>query len=82
MPIYGYECEECSHHFEVLQSMSAAGSPPPPCEACGSPNTHRKLGTASAVFGSEASRRMVGGGGSCSSCNSSPSSCSGCGHKH
>ena len=24
MPIYGYECGQCGHHFEVLQSIAEA----------------------------------------------------------
>lgn len=35
MPIYGYECGECGHHFEVLQSVNDA--PLTTCPECGGP---------------------------------------------
>jgi putative FmdB family regulatory protein len=32
MPLYEYHCPTCSHKFEKLQSMSAAGADCPNCE--------------------------------------------------
>jgi putative FmdB family regulatory protein len=39
MPIYGYECSQCGHQFEVLQSVNDA--PLGTCPECG--GTLRKL---------------------------------------
>lgn len=32
MPLYEFECEQCHHRFEKIQSVSA---PDPKCEKCG-----------------------------------------------
>ena len=80
MPIYGFECSECQHHFEVILPMSKSDSAPPPCEACGCERTARKLGTAMAVIGSGGDRKVVGGS-NCGSCSTkSASACSSCKH--
>jgi len=43
MPIYLYECTECSAEAEELQKMDAP--PPAKCEACGKEGTlKRKMG--------------------------------------
>jgi len=38
MPIYEFECEECSTRFEELVAAEAGG---PPCPACGSERSRR-----------------------------------------
>ena len=82
MPIYGFTCQGCNHHFEEIRLVSQVDNTPPVCEHCGSPDTARKLGTAMAVIGSGANRRVIGGN-SCGPCASqSPSACSGCSNKH
>jgi putative FmdB family regulatory protein len=43
MPIYEYECPECSHRFEKLMRISAE---PPPCPECSHAEV-RKLVSAS-----------------------------------
>ena len=35
MPIYGYECESCGHHFEVFRNIS--DPPLADCPECGGP---------------------------------------------
>ena len=52
MPIYEYQCDECSHRLEKLQRMSDA--PLTECPACGE-STLKKLVSAAAF-------RLKGGG--------------------
>lgn len=47
MPIYGYECEQCGHQFEVFQSMSDA--PLRECPECKGA-LHKKLYPVGVVF--------------------------------
>ena len=78
MPIYGYTCQDCHTHFEVIRPVPQVDVAPPECEHCHSQNTVRKLGTAMAVLGAGANRQVVGGS-SCGSCSTkSPNACSGC----
>jgi putative FmdB family regulatory protein len=45
MPIYLYECKECSTEVEEIQKMDA--DPPVECEACGKKGTLEKKMAAS-----------------------------------
>jgi putative FmdB family regulatory protein len=79
MPLYGYTCQDCHQHFEIIRPISQADEVPPACEFCGSMKTTRKLGNVIAVFGSGPQRKVIAGSGACSSCSSSGSStCSTC----
>lgn len=42
MPLYTYQCPECSHTFEALHSLSA---PKPPCPQCGSMSVTKYFGS-------------------------------------
>ena len=80
MPIYGYTCQECSQHFEVLLSISQMEMESPVCEFCGSPHTARKLGNVIAIIGSGPQRKVIAGGSACNSCSSAGSNaCNTCG---
>jgi putative FmdB family regulatory protein len=46
MPIYGYQCQACSHDFEVMQKVSDPA--PQACPACGRAEV-RKLLTAAGI---------------------------------
>ena len=52
MPIYEYQCDECSESLEVLQKISAARLVE--CPACGKPALRKKV--------SAAAFRLKGGG--------------------
>ena len=41
MPIYEYQCTECSERFEEFLALST--NPAPPCPNCGSQQVERKL---------------------------------------
>ena len=42
MPIYEYQCTACGERFERLRPMlSVTEETPPPCPACGRPDTRR-----------------------------------------
>jgi len=77
MPIYGFICQDCHQHFEVLRPVSQVDEAPPVCEFCGSPHTNRKLGSVMVIFSSGADRKVIGSS-SCGSCSQSSSSCSSC----
>ena len=47
MPIYEYQCEACSHTFEVIQKV--ADAPVPKCAVCGGP-VRRLLSAPGLVF--------------------------------
>jgi putative FmdB family regulatory protein len=47
MPTYDYECDACSHSFELFQSMSDPVQKK--CPACGKNNLRRLFGTGGAV---------------------------------
>ncbi len=87
MPIYEYQCEECSHKLEKLQKMS--DDPLKDCPACGKPQL-KKLVSAAAFrlkgdgwyetdFKTGKKRNIIGadGGSSGSASNSDSSSGSG-----
>ncbi len=40
MPIYEFDCEDCGSRFEELVAEDAPG---PPCPACGSARTRRRI---------------------------------------
>jgi len=42
MPIYEYQCEECEHIFERIQSISKSKKGGP-CPKCSSKKTNRQL---------------------------------------
>jgi len=42
MPIYEYECKNCSHRFELLRSITASDSDLK-CPKCGSHNIDKQL---------------------------------------
>jgi len=48
MPTYEYECKNCSHNFEVFQSMS--DPPLKECPACGSEVRRLIFGGAGVIF--------------------------------
>jgi putative FmdB family regulatory protein len=47
MPLYEYECEQCSHRFEVIQRFSDA--PIETCNSCGGP-VHKLLSASAIQF--------------------------------
>jgi putative FmdB family regulatory protein len=59
MPLYEYRCKECGEEFEELMRSQDAQNPP--CPACGSPATEKKM----SLFGG--SVHGTGSGGGCSS---------------
>ena len=44
MPIYEYQCQECSHELEKLQKMSDA--PLKDCPSCNQPTLSKKISAA------------------------------------
>lgn len=53
MPTYDYECTECGHVFEMMQSITASPKrkPDQPCSGCGKKAPIRRLlGTGGAVL--------------------------------
>lgn len=48
MPTYDYECEACSHKFELYQSISA--EPEKTCPECKKKKLRRLIGTGGAVM--------------------------------
>ena len=48
MPTYDYQCERCSHEFELFQSISEA--PKRKCPECGKHQLRRMFGTGAAVM--------------------------------
>ncbi|MEI6437530.1 MAG: zinc ribbon domain-containing protein [Candidatus Omnitrophota bacterium] len=48
MPTYDYECRECAHTFDVLQSMSAPKLTT--CPECGKESLARLMGSGSGVI--------------------------------
>lgn len=75
MPLYEYHCPTCSHRFEKLQPMSAAGADCPNCEQ----PAKRAVSVFARVGGASEEPSSLGagplpplGGGGCGPC--------GCGH--
>ncbi len=48
MPTYDYECDACSHAYEVYQSITA--KPLKKCPACGKPKLRRLIGAGGGVI--------------------------------
>ncbi len=48
MPTYDYECDACSHSFELFQSISEPVKKK--CPECGKPKLRRLFGTGAAVM--------------------------------
>ena len=48
MPTYEYECSECGHEFEVLQSMTDKKLKK--CPECGKSKLNRLIGTGSGII--------------------------------
>lgn len=44
MPIYEYQCEQCAHQLEAMQSISAP--PLTDCPACGTANLKKRISAA------------------------------------
>lgn len=44
MPIYGYQCQSCSHQFELMQKMSDPA--PSACPVCGKADVRKQLSAA------------------------------------
>jgi len=44
MPIYAFQCQACSHEFELMQKMSDPA--PSVCPACGKPEVRKQLSAA------------------------------------
>lgn len=47
MPTYDYECDACSHRFELYQSISA--EPEKKCPSCKKKKLRRLIGTGAAI---------------------------------
>ena len=47
MPTYDYQCDQCSHEFELFQSITAPVETK--CPACGKRSLRRLFGTGAAV---------------------------------
>jgi len=77
MPLYEYECLDCSTRFERLRS--AADCDKAECVACGGGHTRRLLSRFAALSkGNGGESHMVGGGGGCAGC--AGGHCASCGH--
>ncbi|OQA00476.1 MAG: Zinc ribbon domain protein [Planctomycetes bacterium ADurb.Bin401] len=48
MPTYDYRCENCNHHFEKFQSITASAMKK--CPKCGKSTLVRLIGTGAAVI--------------------------------
>lgn len=72
MPLFEYECGECRHITEFLESRDSKSVHQ--CEKCGSNKMQRVM----SLFSASSDGRSITGGSSCNSCSSG--SCSTCGH--
>ncbi len=81
MPIYEYQCHQCSHKFELIRRMSEADKNTP-CPHCESHHTSRMVSKVNAFSAAGAETRAISGasgaGCGCGSCSSS--SCATCHH--
>lgn len=50
MPIYEYQCKDCSDYFELL--VPRPTDEPQPCPKCGSGNTEKLLSLTSSIISS------------------------------
>lgn len=74
MPIYEYQCQQCSTKFEALRSMKDADSEIA-CTKCASTDTRRALSVCYCKGENRSSSSSHAGCGSCSG-----GSCASCGH--
>lgn len=86
MPIYGFECSACGHHFDRLQKLSDPD--PTVCPSCGAEQVKRQI-TAPAFRlagagwyetdfkkdGDKKRNLADGGGGSAASCDAPSGAC-------
>ena len=72
MPLFEYECSDCSHITEFLESRDSTAKHE--CEQCGSGDMHRIM----SLFSASSEGRSLTSGSSCGSCSSG--NCSTCGH--
>jgi putative FmdB family regulatory protein len=49
MPIHEYKCDDCKEEYEELVALSEKSNPP--CPACKSENTQRKISSCSSSAG-------------------------------
>jgi len=73
MPIFAYQCQGCSHRFEMLVHSSTI----PECPKCHHPKLEKQL-SAFAVGGTGAGMDFSGDEGGCGSCGDprGPGACS------
>jgi putative FmdB family regulatory protein len=74
MPIYEYTCKSCDKSFEHLQRTMADG-PKPPCPACGSKQTSRKVSVFAVANDTAKSSVSSDGLPTCGHCGGPPGSC-------
>ena len=78
MPIYEYNCADCSVKFEKMRPMSKADAEAA-CPECGGTHTRRGLSLFAAFSrGNGGDSHSVSGGGGCGNCGSGH--CGSCGH--
>lgn len=75
MPLYEYQCKDCSARFERLRP--AAKSDDAECSSCGSSHTRRLLSRFAAHSKGDGGSHAIGGGG-CAGCGGGH--CASCGH--
>ncbi|MHB0879216.1 MAG: FmdB family zinc ribbon protein [Anaerolineae bacterium] len=75
MPLYEYQCQDCSARFERLRTASNCDSTE--CSTCGSAHTRRLLSRFAAHSKGSGGSHTIGGGG-CGSC--AGGHCASCGH--
>jgi putative FmdB family regulatory protein len=79
MPLYDYECKNCSYRFEVKRSISELNGSCPECTKCGSRNTARKLGNVIVLTRLNGQNLAAVEKNTCGTCSSHSSiACSGC----
>lgn len=73
MPIFAYQCQGCSHHFDLLVHRSTI----PACPECQGTKLEKQL-TGFAVGGTDGGMDFSGGPGGCGSCGDprGPGACS------
>jgi len=62
MPLYEYRCPDCSHHFEVLQSLGQ-GADDVTCPSCGRPAPEKQLSTFSSSSSGDGGASLGAGAG-------------------
>lgn len=64
MPIYEYRCQECDHHFEILQRLGD-GPEGLACAGCGAAGRLEKMFSTFASAATEGSMAAAPMGGGC-----------------